>query len=148
MAFITVWFRNYVITNESIDREPEFKKNETLKCRILLAFSVAHKYQERTQRINWSHMHSYRQVHVQRNLRWPTFRIGLEISCPQWRPYPNDAWCSFFGSIAVFPSKLSSFVHALPLFTGCLCLCLFCYFWFEWFGSSSTTFWNDSRQNL
>jgi len=45
MTFITVLFRNYIITNKSTDRETEFSKNQSLKCRMLLASSVTHNYQ-------------------------------------------------------------------------------------------------------
>jgi hypothetical protein len=52
MRFMTVLFRNYITINKSTDKEPEFSKNQTMKCRILLAYSVPHNYQELTQRIN------------------------------------------------------------------------------------------------
>lgn len=150
MAFIIVFFRNYIVTDKSTDKEPEFSKNQTLKFRILLASPVTRNYQELTQRINWSRMHNYQEVQVQRNSHWPTFRIGPKVSCPHWRTYINDAWCSFLGAIAVFSYKRSSFLHALSLFDGYFFFCLFFfyYFWLECFVSSAATFWNDSRQNF
>ena len=128
---LSLCYSGITFTYKSTDKEPEFSKNQSLKFRILLASPVARNYQELTQRINWSSRRHYQEVQVQRNFHWPTFLIGHKVSCPHWQPYLNDAWCSFFGAVAVFLSKRSSFLHALSLFARYIFVCLFFFFIFD-----------------